>query len=113
MYKGPLKPTRVHFCLADVNANLSAFFGFKESRIISGRDKEDNAYFWLEVTPYEGEALSAREEIGRRIVDVYKAWYCNYTFTLVDDLVLFLMDLHMEQSEIYWMQQFGVTEWTK
>lgn len=42
-----------------------------------------------------------------------KAWYCNYTFELVDDLIMFLMNLHMEQSEIYWMQQFGFTEWTK
>jgi len=105
MHKGPLEPTRVHFDIEEVNANISAFFGFKESRVISGRDKEDNAYFWLEVTPYEGEDLPAREEIGRRIAGAYKAWYCNYTFTLVDDLLLFLMDLHTEQSEIYWNEK--------
>lgn len=62
MYKGPLKPTRVHFSIEEVNANLSAFFGFKESRVISGMDEEDNSYFWLEVTPYEGDDLPAQEE---------------------------------------------------
>lgn len=102
MYRGPLKPAWVNFDGEEIELNISAFFGFKECKIDYGVVTDDRLEFRFEVVPYDGDGLGSREEIGKMIANMYNSWFINYSFGGVYDLILFLLGIHMEQSEIYW-----------